>query len=676
MYEILPIPSNHVTCTCVGIYYDQKLVMPIVITGSTQIFDFSNESATPDPNFNLKLQIITNSPTVFDQNQVPEPTFFPEERQLPYCSKNPSEAISTLKAWGLLNAKAKLYIAEFALAQAIDIFLQSHSCAREYTSDYTGWIHPHGSWLYLTSSFAITSNGIQLQHRCRPSCYHLKVDTKLNARDAFRQTWKLLQMDFSAATPVLCTAVLSLLSPLRQKHHLPPLPGLLIGGKPGTGKTQLAIHFARFLTHQSGTLDDVFLLQESARKFSQVAAGIRDSPLILDDFRLTGSQAIKQSAKTVLERTVHSSFQGTTGAPLTIITGETEALAHITESSKSRMLLLLIEESEGRSALIHQLKQNPKLVRTCVFHFIQFLAQAFADDTLAFLINDNDELFQQYLDNSKGSRLYDNLSLSFLAFRIFTYWGYTLHALTEAEQTQAVTLYGKTLTKLALSQKTNSPTEQNHLILAEIIRNLPIHIAAKDNYRYKRNSYEFLPSECCDTYGHHVILDMQHGYRGILLPEKRYVLGCERSKSSECLLIISYDDFCDEFKKLTETARHLSLASPNLSLKAFLKALRKDGILLAEDRHDPTRSNGLNYKIKEYPEYQSDQVHYSAAVYILRVPSELLRMIIKPLQANEQKLVAELRKQLPRGERLFYEADYHTILPDLQKCTSIIDRVF
>ena len=669
------LPST-VTATKWGLCYEDCVVIPIQLTKCTRILNFSADSS-PHEHFHLEYRIVTSH--FAEKSKDEDPVLFASEFSILYDPKAADKTIAELKRLGVMRPNQRNYLATYVLINAVKHLTRKWKCPESFISSHSGWICQDDKWLYLTSNYAIGADGVHPEHHCESSVSYLKTDKRLGAHAAFLATWKFLLQDFSATVPILCTALSSCLTPLREIYNLPPFPGLLIGGNPGSGKTQLATHLARFLTDSSGDLNDVFILQGSSRKFSEKTHGLKDCSFILDDWRITGSQAITQAAKTVLERAVHSSFQGVNGAPLLIITGELNAFAQISESSMSRMLQIFLEPSENRRALIRDLNKNPLVVRTFCFHFIQFLAKAFSDNSLAEIVHENEKIFNRYfpLTANSDARLCDNFSSSLLAFRCFLFWGFQLKALSQDQVNQFTEKYCAVLRKIVPLQKSSAPTHQCILILTEIIRNLQIHIAVKGNYRYRRSPDQVLFPEFCDTYGHHVILDTQRGYSGILLKEPKYIFGIEHSASTDCLLLVSYDDFCTEFEKVSKAALHLNVAVTGCKNKSsFFKVLRKHRILMGRNRHDPSRSNGVNYKLLGYPVFKDNQILCNGSILILKLDTAILQNVFDSIQEREQKLISEQRKHLKCGECLFYETGIYVSQSDLEKCAKVVKSVF
>ena len=669
--------TNLISHTPFGLYYEQKLIAPIQIARCIPILDFSDSFDTPDLSYRLDICIVTNAPSALSKETPAHPTFFPANVQLQFNPLKPYDTVSHLKQRGVLPRDAKPYIAAHVLSQAVEHYLQSHADQPEYINDREGWILCNGSWYYMTSDFAISANGLHSEHHCQPASCHLLFDDSLNVVDAFQQTLELLNQDFPVAATIFSGTILSLLGPLQKKHGLPYFPGLLIAGEPDRGKTQLAIHFGRFLTERSGELKTVFLLQDSAKQFDHIAKGICDSPLILDDFRLTKSQAISQASTTVLEKTVHAASQENLGAPLIMITGETEALAQIAGSSMDRMILVTLEYSAKRNELIRQLNRNPLVVRTCMKHLISYLALAFSNNALDEVVNNNEEVFSQYLStlpNGDG-RMYKNLKSSFLAFRCFLRFGIHSNAIDACKEKEMLQMYGDVLAQSALLQKNSSPTEQHLLIVAEILRRLRLHIAQPGEYRYLKKPNDYAGGLCLDIYGHHAVLNLKEGYEGLYLAKENLILDYHGSAYPNGFWIVSYDRFIQEYRVVRATAARLGCHSCPKGAPAFLKALRKDNFLLAQDRHDPARPGGVNFKFTNWPALNQNGEICDSDVLILSIPLSTWETLKPHIAEKDKAHLEELSQFSQTNGYPFYKdnAPCRPLISELINCARILE---
>ena len=145
--------------------------------------------------------------------------------------------------------------------------------------------------------------------------------------------------------------------------------GCVISGKTQTGKTELAIHVGRILADRNGNLRNIFILQDSLKKYKQDYSGLSDCTNILDDNRKSGSYNIQNKSITVMDDTLRSFFLDNHKAALPIITGETDSFFRMAGSWGNRLIKVFfnfdVESLDNRRSIIRSLKtENPLLFRT------------------------------------------------------------------------------------------------------------------------------------------------------------------------------------------------------------------------------------------------------------------------------------------------------------------------
>ena len=78
------------------------------------------------------------------------------------------------------------------------------------------------------------------------------------------------------------------------------------------------------------------------------------------------------------------------------------------------------EKKKTRYELLANLRKNPLLARTCLFHFLAYLAGAIEEGRLSALSAETAQGFDRYFPRQKPSdRQSDNLRCLFWAFRVF-----------------------------------------------------------------------------------------------------------------------------------------------------------------------------------------------------------------------------------------------------------------
>lgn len=492
-----------------------------------------------------------------------------------------------------------------------DLSLQGN-LATLCTSNQSGWICHQSRWIFLTSNCGISStNATKDSSNCEISSDNITDDfctTKnaflvwdhtLSPQKACSEVLTLLDMDFASAAPIFSAAILSLLSPLRNKHHLYHAPGLLISGPTGSGKTELACHLANFLTPTNGNLEQVFILQEGRRTLQKYTSGRSDCTVIFDDARRAGTQALKQNIVGILEMVVRSNFLSNEKSQLPVITGESGSLDSLLPSWRNRLLEVPLTDDNMamRRMLIARLHQNPLVIRTCIRFFIGFLAHAFENSSLDGITNNIEMIFDELLPrNAHDGRIYDNVLLSFWAFKIF------LKFCEESGVESSITTnylkkYSLILKELKTFAELSSGSKKTETLLNALIAKLNLHVAVHGNYLYKAKPHQdwYLPQRVSEEYGHEVIIDHAHGYSGVWISDSSRITGWPYPIPKKTLLLIISDDLEKSFWNYAEFSKSIRQPLPFPTFSKFLKALRSENLLLGEPRYD--ENDAVNYRI-------------------------------------------------------------------------------
>lgn len=486
-----------------------------------------------------------------------------------------------------------------------------------HISNRSGWHHINRQWLYPTSEFAITKDGIDGNWHCTTPNAYLYYYKDMTARDAYLQILDLLELSFAPAAPILASAILSLLGPLRKMIKQRPIPSLLISGLTDSGKTQLATYLARMLTEKDGDLERVFILQGTLKDLRQAIYGLSDTTVILDDIRRAASGTVNDRIKSVAEPLVRDSFSS--GHFYPVLTGESDSLARIPSSLRNRWIDVLLDPdpkaSNDRKVLITQLHERQLLVRTFFRHFIQFLASYFENVEKGADFPDPEERFKHIFPYPRiHSRLYDNLQVSYWAFDLFLEYGEHLQAISSDDAEQLSCRYADILTQISERQSILDPSSQTISIFLALIRRMDIHEAIAKDYI----GYPIHQSPCIqhysDTYGHHAVIDLDQGYSGVFIEDTSKLAKYPGGYPQRTLLVVNHKDLKSFFLNFSEMCKETGSIFLCRSFDDFKAGLRDMGILLGRSRHDPDHPEYLDYMIKGYPCYNGEGIRHTSVL--------------------------------------------------------------
>lgn len=692
--------TTGISTTPCGIYFNETLLFPMVFDRiEKQVFhnELANHPMTEKIFFHCSFHTVPQE--LADQTPVlTEPDVFPQEPSLTFHGNfnvNMADIPSALQELQrILNLQLKkgasaIYLA--ALQNTFEFLSDDPSVETIHITDRTGWFFIAGRWHYFTADFAVGKDGILPRWHAECPNGHLLHDEALSARDAVLQLLQVMDIDFPATSVIWAQSILGHLRPLREQYFDFPTPALLLTGRFASYKTQFSSRLGRFLTGESGSLDDFPCLQNGPRLIGQKIKGLSDTVCLIDDIFNTPSQSLRQKMSTVLETAVRNAFSP--GSSLVFLfTGEPGALSKMGDSWNSRTVEANFtadeEKKKTRQGLLTHLKKSPFLPRTCLLHFLSYLAGAIEEDSLSALSAETAQIFDRYFPCQKHSdRQSDNLRCLFWAFRVFLRFAVCSNGISEEKRIEYEKRFVKVLENIAYKAELSRRAGQPELILQEIFRRLNIHFARKGAQSYHKAPDDYGNPELCfrieslwqekylNTYGHHAVISVDDGYEGVYLENDQYLLGYHGFAPARTLVVVDYEAFSAYYAQIIETERRLN---PHLGYGKtpcpFLKELADKGLLLTGNRYDQKNPKHRNLRISDYPFFRNGKLKRDRSVLVFQIPQELKSSFGTIFK--EKKKREEQRNQ--SSENLtFYEKTYFSDFcdTDVQKCASVLQRL-
>ena len=692
--------KNGILATPCGIYFNEQLLFPIIFERiEKQIFHSESTILNAEADVLFRCKFHTVSQELASQTPVlTESDVFPEGSALTFHGHfNVSMAdipAALQELQRILNPPLKKGSYALCLAALQDIFeflMDDPRLETVHITDRTGWFHISDCWYYFTATYSIGKDGVLPRWHAECPNGHLLYDETLSARDAVLNLLQILNLDFSATSVIWAQSILGHLRPLRGQCFGFPTPALMLTGRFASFKTQFASRLGRFLTEESGSLDDFPCLQNGSKLLKQKIKGLADTICLIDDLFNTPSQSLKQKMGTVLETSVRDSFSP--GSFLVFLfTGEPGALRKMGNSWNSRTIEINFtadeEKKKNRSVILDHLKKSPLLPRTCIFHFLAYLARAIEEGRLSALSAETARVFDRYFPRQKHSdRQSDNLLCLFWAFRVFLRFAVYCNGISEELHTQYEKRFLKVLKNIACQAELNSHVGQPELILEEIFRRLKIHFARVGTQSYHKAPPEYgNPELCCrisslglrnylNTYGHHAIISAVDGYDGVYLENDQYLLGYHGFAPARTLVVVDYEAFSTHYAQIIETERRLN---PHLSYGKtpcpFLKELADKGLLLTGNRYDQKNPQYRNLRISNYPFFRNGKLSRERSVLVFQISQELKSSFEVIFKEKKEK---EAQRNQNSENITFYEKNCFPEFcdADIQKCASVLQQL-
>ena len=692
--------SSGISATENGIYLNNNRVFSFVFDRiQRQIFLTDQACKT---RFLCQFHTIDNSPEfglqLSDSNDFPQHPAPSYCGQFSCCLNDIPSCLRELHDIFDLPLKQKgRRIMYLSVLQEIFRYLEAEpDLERIYITDRPGWFSLKNGWFYFTAEFAIGKDQIMSSWRCKPKNAYLKYADNLCVSEAVRKLLEILALDFDSSFPIWAQSILAHLRPLRIACFPYPMPALLLTGDSQSFKTQLSYRLGKFLTDSDGNLEDYPSLQNGIRSIKEQASSLSDTLCFLDDAYQTHSQAVQQKLANVLESSVRNGFSSCSHLAF-LITGEPGALNFMGSSWVNRTVEVNFsatsEQKEARRAIVNALKLQPLLCRTCLFHFLQFVAGILEDGGLSALSSEIFQDFGQYFPRPEGmEREYDNYASLFWSFKVFLHFAVSCHAISSDRAKVLEEHFAEVLKKIALNFTLSHRSEGCELLLDEIFHNLKIHPAQAGSFTYhiapagqqpgeSYNYYHRPIKTFQNTYGHQTIIDSSQDYSAVYIANSQFLLGVHNREPARTLLVIEYEKFAAVYLQLLEISKRLNPSRhyPNRP-GSFLKELHKKGLLLAEDRFDKEKPEYHNYRVP-YPFWTGSKFDDSSRkVIVFRLTPQLkssLEKMLKPKPSNKNSS-QDARKNTKEIPTPFYEQSWLTDLSEanVKRCASILCKLF
>ena len=616
-----------------GVLFKDKLILPIQIKSLDIFYDYSEKGENPKVTcrYGFEYGSISTDNALF----------------FTYDPQHPQSALKELRQLGVLFQRKEnvITVLTIILQRACNLSKSKWggseiTIKRFHTANHSGWLQVQNQFLYLTSEFAITQTGIDKSWHCTTPNAYLYFDHNLTPKDAYTQMLDLINLDFDSAAPILSTMLLNFLNPFRKAAGLYPAPGMLISGPTSSGKTQLAVHLTHILTKKNDALNEVFILQRGARDLQKSREGLSDAPLILDDIRRSPASSLRQNIAAVMDSITRSCFlEDSEYYQVPILTGECDALDSQLPSWRNRLIEISLDGShksmQQRMTLIQQLHSNPHLVRTFVRYFIQFLIRnrnncVSSTNALSMNSSELEELLSDtILRPDQNQRSYDNLLLSLWGFKIFIQYGVALGVLQKEDADCYIEDYKKTLSLIHYNQVMHDPQNQLIFLFFEIVKKIRIHSAVLTNQKYYPHPSSYAKESCGETYGHYAMINDEHACSGVYIKNSRLLIDYSNMYPQRTLLVLSCEIFQEVFQVCLSESQDLRINSQYQTFPKFLKALRKEHLLLGWSRYDSKHPDQVNYRIHNYPCYNNYFISDKIPVYAFQLNSQLAAAIEK-----------------------------------------------
>lgn len=653
--------NSNISITSEGIMHNTEIILPLVLEHLFVLYDYSGISEEPATTYQCSFKVVGDPSN--------------EALSLSYIPCQALSAIKELQDWGIKIPPRNRLLVHHVLERIFKYLEQNPheqgtGCIveKKYLSAHSGWRYIKQQWVYLTSGFGVTKNGIDRNYSCISPDAYLYYDETLKPRKAYEQLLQFLEYDFNSVAPLLASTALSLINPLRKSLKLYPAPGLLLTGPTGCGKTQLATHMARIFTDKANALEHVFILQNGPKELKKFINGISDSTIIIDDIRRSPSYSLNQNTARVLDSFIRECFsENSNRFLLPIITGEENTASSQLQSWRNRIIIIDLgrdtEFSAQRRELISKLHKNPLLVRTVILYFIKFIAIALSNHCLNESFSETETDLNDILERMNGNdREIDNLFLSYWAFKIFCQFGISLNAIRKEDLQSYMDRYINILKKAANNHNLQNPEMQAQYLFLSILEKLRFYEAPrieKFTYRYSDDSQSTQRVEDC--YGYHALINYTAEYEGVLIENTHSLWDYPSHYPQRSLLILEATSFDKIFAEILGLQRNLKISFPFNSSLQLLKALRDKGLLLGEPRYESEHRDNINFRIRNYPCFNlySTTLIKQTTVLVFSIPDDLYLIVKK--QCTDEPLSQPRYLQLS--------------LTPIEKCSSILKKL-
>lgn len=303
----------------------------------------------------------------------------------------------------------------------------------------TGFHHIGNRWYYAASNLAICSDKLNWEqrmlhadcHSCKEACsqcrYRLNSSlegTAVPDRDKVQSVTTsvitALGKNPRTALPIFMTSLLSSVSSVLSPEGLSTPLTLWITGKPGSGKTQLALYLGSFY-NKPETRNDAMLVKnylranESTKYIKERIAKSHDNIVILDDIKAENSMSLREHTNTNIDALIRSIYShNLSGTPIysnAIITGEYRPDS---DSTLARMILLPLkdfQESPENLQTLSFFQENGYLLADFMVLFLQWVCRKLENrNFLPALKKEKERLTEGYISETFSARNSEILS--------------------------------------------------------------------------------------------------------------------------------------------------------------------------------------------------------------------------------------------------------------------------
>ena len=585
------------------------------------------------------------------------------ERVLEVPEEGVSETkyLKQLRQYGASDLKA----AQGELAMAISKALERGINAFRFAD--IGWNMMDEYTVFAFSNCCVTPDGINYQSFADIEGFDLIVSETFTpsmkcARMRFLELMNILGKKSEVLYPVFFMNIAALLNKILGNNGRAPALIMWLGGRPGSGKTELACALGSFLNK------DIHNRTKITRKLFSAFGRPRDMNLslfqhkglvfILDDAKMERAQGQRENTRTCIDICIRSvksqklleSFDKAQRASVeenldagAIITGE---YMDAYQSSMARMVYLDVDDlinNTEYSLTLRRLQDNPHILSDLMAYFVQYLCCKYMDDIYwTEMVKTKDNLWEEdkrIFYGTNQSRLADNMSSLQLTASIVADFAKACGAddsfdvemfLKQSDQILEMLMKR---TALLINEKDEILLDAYREVVGQLKLQNPIHIYS-DSGELQIKPYII---EC----------DMD----GVWIPDINVFI--EHESKVQCPAIICRVDkliqaLTPQMIQITQKYHYTG----NWSVKVDNTRLREAGIICGVLRKDKTYNNQFPYPV--------DGFTYNSFIETDCVCLNLNNVIVKPLVEEFLKQESNRTKQ--------YLADMYTGI-----CDEVVD---